>query len=124
MVNPMSQRWRKYSPQFRRDALEKMKTCDNVSHLAPELGVRRKWLYAWKWNAKSAMAGDGEPAPAQAPAADAAAALRRRIAELEALAARQSLELDFFRGALQRIAERRRKRELASAPGSMSRSGS
>jgi transposase-like protein len=121
MVNPMSQRWRKYSPQFRRDALEKMKTCDNVSQLARELGVRRKWLYAWK---KSAMAGDGEPAPAQAPAADAAAALRQRIAELEALAARQSLELDFFRGALQRIAERRRKRELTSAPGSTSRSGS
>jgi transposase-like protein len=44
----MSQKWRKYSPEFRRDALEKMKTCANVTRLARELGIRRKWLYEWK----------------------------------------------------------------------------
>ncbi len=115
----MSQRWRKYSPEFRRDALEKMNTCDYVSQPARELGVRRKWLYGWK---ERALAGHPEQAPAEAPAADATAALRQRIAELEALTARQSLELDFFRGALQRIEERRRKREATSAPGSTSKS--
>lgn len=120
MVNPMSQRWRKYSPEFRRDVLEKMKTCPNISALSRELGVRRKWLYAWK---KSALAGQPEQVPAEAPA-PAATALRKRVAELEALTARQSLELDFFKGALQRIEERRRKREQTSAPGSTSKSGS
>lgn len=122
MVNPMSQRWRKYSPEFRREVLEKMKTCPNISELARELGVRRKWLYAWK---KRAMAGSQAESPAEAQVAPAAAAaLRKRIAELEALTARQSLELDFFKGALQRIEERRRKREQTSAPGSTSKSGS
>jgi transposase-like protein len=121
MVNPMSQKWRKYSPEFRRDVLEKMKTCPNISALARELGVRRKWLYAWK---KRALGGQQEQTPAEAPNPAATAALRKRVAELEALTARQGLELDFFTGALQRIEERRRKRESTSAPGSTSKSGS
>jgi transposase-like protein len=72
MVNPMSQKWRKYSPEFRRDVLEKMKTCPNISELARELGVRRKWLYAWK---KRALAGQPEQAPAEAPTPAALGAL-------------------------------------------------
>jgi hypothetical protein len=41
---------------------------------------------------------------------------------LEALVARQSLELDFFKGALQRIEEQRRKRDETSGAGSTSKS--
>jgi hypothetical protein len=44
------------------------------------------------------------------------------MAELERLVARQALELDFFKGALQRIEERRRKREQTSATASTSKS--
>jgi len=110
----MSQKWRKYSPEFRRDALEKMKTCANVTQLARELGIRRKWLYQWKDEA----AGGGQlAAPAEA---DSKAG--RRVKDLEALVARQSLELDFFKGALQRIEEQRRKRDETSGPGSTSKS--
>jgi transposase-like protein len=98
----MSQKWRKYSPEFRRDALEKMKTCANVSQLARELGIRRKWLYQWR---------DEPPAEADSPH-------KRKLQELESLVTRQSLELDFFKGALQRIEERRRKRDETSGPGS------
>ena len=46
----------------------------------------------------------------------------RKVKDLEALVARQSLELDFFKGALQRIEEQRRKREETSGPGSTSKS--
>jgi transposase-like protein len=109
----MSQKWRKYSPEFRRDALKKMKQCANVSQLARELGIRRKWLYAWKDEAA------GGPS---APAAVAEAKGDRKVKELEALVARQSLELDFFKGALQRIEEQRRKREETSGRGSTSES--
>lgn len=105
----MSQRWRKYSPEFRRDALEKMKTCANVTELARQLGIRRKWLYQWRGDAEAT----GEPA---APAGDA-----RRLQQLEALVARQSLELDFFKGAFERVEEQRRKRAQTSGPGSTSR---
>lgn len=110
----MSQRWRKYSLEFRRDALEKMKTCANVSQLARELGIRRKFLYQWK---DEAVAGRAAAAPNQADGRN-----ERRVKELEALVARQSLELDFFRGALQRVEEQRRKREQTSGPGSTSKS--
>ena len=109
----MSQKWRKYSPEFRREALEKMKTCANVTQLARELGIRRKWLYQWK-----------EDASSDPPAARAEGDTRgeRKVKELEALVARQSLELDFFKGALQRIEEQRRKREETSELGSTSKS--
>jgi transposase len=120
----MSQRWRKFPPEFRREALEKMKHCASVSELARQLGIRRKWLYEWK---KAASAGPQpepqEPVQSPQPAPRAEQPLRRRIAELEALTARQSLELDFFKGALQRIEERRRKREQTSAAESTGKSG-
>ena len=40
----MSQKRRKYSPEFRARALELLKSCSSVSGLARELGNRRKWL--------------------------------------------------------------------------------
>ena len=109
----MSQKWRKYSPEFRREALEKMKTCANVTQLARELGIRRKWLYDWKDDASGGR-------PALPAAADGKG--ERKVRDLEALVARQSLELDFFKGALQRIEEQRRKRDETSGPGSTSKS--
>ena|ERR1700722_15077743 len=109
----MSQKWRKYSPEFRRDALERMKACANVTELARELGIRRKWLYRWK---EDAAAGS------LATPAEADSKGERKVKELEALVARQSLELDFFKGALQRIELRRRKRVETSEPGSTSKS--
>ena len=48
---------------------------------------------------------------------------RRRIADLERLVARQALELDFFRGALLRIEENRRKQGQNSGKPSTSKSG-
>jgi hypothetical protein len=48
---------------------------------------------------------------------------RTRMAELEKLVAQQALEIDFFKGALQRIEENRRKREQTSGAASTSKSG-
>jgi hypothetical protein len=45
------------------------------------------------------------------------------MAELEHLVARQALEIDFFKGALQRIEENRRRREQTSGAPSTSKSG-
>jgi transposase len=109
----MSQKWRKFSPEFRREALEKMKACNSVTQLARELGIRRKWLYQWKDEAKAGAPTGVTPVEAK---------LAREVKELEALVARQSLELDFFKGALQRIEQRRRKHEQTSGPGSTSKS--
>jgi hypothetical protein len=48
---------------------------------------------------------------------------QKRIVELERLVARQALDLDFFKGALLRIEESRRKRTQTSATPSTTKSG-
>lgn len=122
----MSQKWRKYPPEFRREALMRMKDCSSVAGLARELGIRRKLLYIWKDAAAKAQAEPPKEAPGsdeQVPERMASAKAQEKIKQLEALLARQSLELDFFKGALQRVEERRRKREAISGPPSTSKSG-
>lgn len=117
---------RKYSPEFRRDALERMKTCANVSQLARDLGVRRKFLYLWKEQSEQVaveLQQSGKTASPTEPERPAEEKLRRKVQSLEAMVARQGLELDFFKGALQHIEERRRKREAISEPESTTKSG-
>jgi transposase-like protein len=38
----------RYSNEFRRDAVEQMKSCDNVLRLSRELGIPRRCLYNWR----------------------------------------------------------------------------
>jgi len=128
-VNPLSQEAqekkpgpaRKYSDEFRREALARMKACDNIAALARELGVRRKWLYKWRDLAQSGRVTVVGRPPKPKPTAEEKD--RKRIAELERLVARQALEIDFFKGALQRVEEHRRKREQTSGAASTSKSG-
>ncbi|PYV74752.1 MAG: hypothetical protein DMG97_07870 [Acidobacteria bacterium] len=44
---------KRYSRKFQRMAVERMRTCENVSELARELGVRPRCLY--KWRAEEAL---------------------------------------------------------------------
>lgn len=121
----MSQKWQKYSPKFRRELLEKMKTCPNISQLARDAGVPRKFLYEWKAEQakrlKGAQRNTGEEA--EVAGVGAVVKLRREVQALRDLTARQSLELDFFKGALQRVEERRQKRAASSPQQSTSKSG-
>src|SRR5580658_2847542 len=38
----------RYSNEFRRQAFEQMKSCDNVLGLSRELGIPRRLLYNWR----------------------------------------------------------------------------
>jgi len=38
----------KYPKEFRRIAVERLKTCDNIVELSQELGVHRRLLYKWR----------------------------------------------------------------------------
>ena len=124
----MSQRWRKYSPAFRARALELLKSCSNVSELARELGIRRKWLYKWRNQARAKAARtDGDtkfPAPVEAVREPDNGALRQRLADLERLAGRQTAEIDFFRNALRRVEDRRQTKGETGGEASTSKSGS
>lgn len=130
-MNPESQqdqkktrRPRKYPEEFRQHALERMETCDNIAGLARELGVRRKWLYKWRDQVCGRVPeSESESRSANKPKPRAEDRERKRLAELERLVARQALEMDFFKGALQRIEELRRKREQTSGAASTSKSG-
>ena len=113
---------RKFDDEFRRNALEQMKTSTNVTELARQFGIRRKWLYYWRDEATGRVS---EPRKAAEPKPTKIADNRenKRIAELERLVARQAMEIDFFKGALLRVEEKRRKREQSSGTPSTSRSG-
>jgi hypothetical protein len=111
---------RKYDEGFRQTALERMKGCQDVTGLAQELGVSRGQLYRFQ---REALGRKPEPRPEAWLKEKAEERQRRRIAELERLVARQALELDFFKGALLRIEETRRKREQTSGKPSTSKSG-
>jgi transposase-like protein len=124
----VSQKPRKYSMEFRARALELLKSCSSVSGLARELGIRRKWLYEWRNQARAKAAEGGEAAKvpeAAEPARDRGSeALRGRIAELERLVGRQAAEIDFFRSALRRVEERRQRSGRTGGGASTRKSGS
>ncbi len=124
----MSQRWRKYSPEFRARALELLKSCTNVSELARQLGIRRKWLYKWRNQARAKAArggGDAQsPAPVAAVREPENGALRQRVADLERLVGRQTAEIDFFRNALRRVEDRRQRKGETGGEASTRKSGS
>jgi transposase-like protein len=105
----VSQKPRKYSLEFRARALELLKSCSSVSGLARELGIRRKWLYEWRNQAKAAEASESPKvsAPAEPAPERESEAPRLRIAELERLVGRQAAEIDFFKNALRRVEGRR-----------------
>jgi transposase len=111
---------RKYDEEFRRAALERVKAGQDVVRLARELGVDHTQLYRWR---KEALGRRPVPRPDSQLQEKSAERQRRRIADLERLVARQALELDFFRGALLRIEENRRKQGQNSGTPSTSKSG-
>jgi transposase len=111
---------RKYDEEFRRAALEKIRSGRAVRAVARELGVNRSQLYRWQ---NEALGRAPVPRPDSWLQEKNDERQRRRIAELERLVARQALELDFFKGALLRIEENRRKRGQTSGRPSTSKSG-
>lgn len=92
----------KFPESFRRMALEKMKNCSSVSALAEELGIDRSLLYKWLWKAEADEEGD-EP-----KANSSVRGLRKQVRDLKRVLAEKTLEVDFFKGALQKIEARRK----------------
>ena len=110
----------KLDEDFRKTAVERLKGCQYITGLARELGISRSQLFRIQ---RDALGRKPEPKPEAWLKEKAEERQRRHIAELERLVARQALELDFFKGALLRIEEKRRKREQNSGKPSTSKSG-
>jgi transposase-like protein len=107
-------RTRSFSREFKLAAVKRIEAGENVSALARELLVKREILYRWRdahrVGGPEALRQRGRPSAAEAAAMKVArgasgkandlAEARWQIAELQRLAGRQQLELDFFRKAL------------------------
>ncbi len=98
---------KRYSRKFQRMAVERMWTCESVTELARELGVRPRCLY--KWRAKLDLLESGE----ESARVTHEGSYRKQVLRLKQLLAEKTLEVDFFKGALQKIEARRRKSDAS-----------
>ena len=108
----------KYPVSFKQMAMERMKDCASVSALADELGIHRTVLYHWQRQLKAA-AGDSSARSATSPVRE----LRQQVRELKRALADKTLEVDFFRGALQKVEARRQGSKGSGGTASTTRSG-
>ena len=97
-------------------AVERMKACESVTELARELGVRPRCLY--KWRAKLDLLESGE----ESARVTHEGSYRKQVLRLKQLLAEKILEVDFFKGALQKIEARRRKSDASGETASTTRS--
>ena len=108
----------RYPKEFRRMAVERLKPCDNIVALSEELGVHRRLLYKWRDQLDPVDSGDGPP-----PENPRESTLRKEVSQLKWLLADKTVEVDFFKGALQKIEARRQRSGNSGARASTTRSG-
>src|SRR5579863_2180608 len=115
-------KWRRHTVEFKRQAVERMKTCENIGALARELKIGRKLLYTWRYQF------EGRPEPRHANLGKTAEErkdkqLRDEITKLKSALADKTLENDFFRSALLKTKGGRRQNIEPGASASTTPSG-
>ena len=116
--------WSKYSPEFKRAAVDRFLAGESASVIARELNIRRKFLYDWR---NKGVGTEGVPKkPGIAIKADPVqqqlAQKQQRIEELERLAGQQAAQPDFFATALRAVKEPRPNNGASSGSGFTQRS--
>jgi transposase-like protein len=110
-------KWERQKPEFRKQAVERMEETKNLGLLAKELGVCVRTLYRWRdrqlGREKKKVR---EPEPREKK-------LEGEIHQLKQALAKRTLEVDFFKGALQKVAARRQGRGNSGEKASTTRSG-
>lgn len=110
-------KWRRHTLEFKKQVVERMKTCENIEALARELKIERKLLYTWRYQL------EGRPEPRHANYDLTAEErkekqLREEVNKLKAALAERVLENDFLKSALFRVKEDRRQRDETGASAS------
>src|ERR1700686_3259140 len=110
-------KWRRHTVEFKRQVVERMKTCENIGALARELKLERKLLYTWKYQF------EGRPEPRHANLGTTAEdrkekQLRDEITKLKVALADKALETDFFKSALLKVKEGRQQSTAVGATAS------
>jgi len=105
----------KYSPEFGRQAVHRIVGGDSPTAVARELGIRNKFLYAWKAEGKGSNGTPTMKDPIKQEAHQREIErLQKQIAELERLAGKQTAKLDFFAAALRSVKAQRQKSGASS----------
>ena len=110
--------WR-HPEEFRQMALERFKSCENIVLLSKEIGVPRQTLYRWE-EEQGELIELGEEPPTEK---SRESRLRREISSLKRLVAEKALEVDFFKGALQKVEARQHESSGYGEPASTTTSG-
>jgi hypothetical protein len=103
-------------PEFKQLALKRMQEARNIGLLAQELEVSVRTLYRWRDDQLGREKKVREPVPREQK-------LEAEIQRLKQSLANRTLEVDFFKGALQKVEARRRKSGDSGARTSTTRSG-
>ena len=108
----------RYPNEFRRMCIEKMKECEDIGALATELGIHRRLLYRWRDQFEQVDRDEGPP-----PQNSRKTTLRKEVSRLKRVLADKTLEVDFFKGALQKVEARRQQSGGCGAKASTTKSG-
>jgi transposase len=108
----------RYSNEFRRACVERMKQCDDISALSRELDIDRRLLYRWRDQYDPPDKSEWPP-----PQNSRESTLRKEVSQLKRVLAEKTLELDFFKGALQKVEARRQQKDGSGAKASTTKSG-
>jgi transposase-like protein len=97
-------------------AVERLKTCDNIVALSQELGVHRRLLYHWREQGEAWDGGE------DAPASSRESQLQEEVGALKQALAEKTLEVNFFKGALQKVEARRQSSAITGEKASTTKS--
>lgn len=114
----MRRRVGSYPEEFKRMVVKRMKECENVQALSAELDLDRRMMYRWREQFDRNNKGEWRP-----PQKAWESTLRRELSETKRVLADKTLELDFFKGALQKIEARRQQRGVTGGKASTTKSG-
>jgi len=101
-------------------AVERLNRCDDVGKLAKELEVHRRPLDTWRDKLETMEAAKPEESPV---GNSREAALRKEVRHLKRVLADKTLEVDFFKGALQKVKARRQRSGDSGGKASTTKSG-
>ena len=95
-------KWRRHTLEFKRQVVERMKTCENIEALANELKIERKLMYTWKYQF------EGRPEPRHANYGLSAEERKEKqlqieVARLQAALGKKELENSFLKRALLKL---------------------
>jgi len=110
----------RYDDKFRRRAVKRMLACNNIVRLAKRLGIQRRLLYKWR-NDQEALYFRGDDGPPVCNSREST--LRRELNRVKRLLAEKTIELDFFRGALQKVEARHQDNNVSGESASTRKSG-